>query len=390
MTRPNLTILVLQIATFFSILPVSGVPFEILGQLSEPGLAKLTKCSTYTIETPVADALATDGERVYLGMSDGRVQALDSNLASSIWRTELGGEIVSNIVAGETGIFVVANSVKTSESVPAESVIRSLSKETGVSNWTAPLPYSGQFAVGQGQRNLSVVSSEGMVFSVDGRTGRTLWRSQAFGKVTARPSFFPHGIAFGTREKQIIIVSPESGVILFKGSINFTPTAVTNPSPEILVVGDERGNVASIDISGGKNIWNFKSGAGISFVSVTDQGLFIASNDNFIYLIWMYNGDVIWKRRLPGRVIEGVTILDGLLTALIYGENSAFLIDSKKGKIVDQLPQSDKNYLDQLPVIGKDSGLLVTTRDSVVAYSLKGCEQKIGKAVSTTPPVTKQ
>ena len=390
MTCHNSTNILLQIIIILSVLTISSSLYQIAAQSVETIPLKLTKCSAYQIDGPVADALAADEQRVYVGTADGRVQALDMSISSSVWRTELGGEIVSNIAAGETGMLVISNPVKTAESIPTESLLRSLSMETGVPGWTARLPYSEHFFLGSLNGSITIVSREGLAIAVDGQTGRIIWRTQALGKITARPSFFRHGIAFGTSEKQIIIVSPETGVVIFKGSTDFVATAITHPSSEILVVGDERGNVVSIDVPGGKNIWKFKSGAGISFVSVTKEGLFITSNDNFIYLIWMYNGDVIWKRRLPGRVIEGIAVADGFVTALIYGENSAFLIDSKKGKIVDQLPESDRNFVNQMPLIIKDHSFLVSTPYAIEMYATKGCTQKIGKAASVTPPLTKK
>lgn len=390
MTRHKSTNILLQITIFLGVLTISNNLYQIAAQGVETIQVKLTKCSAYQIDGSLANAIAADEDLVYVGTSDGQVQALNAGISSSVWRSELGGEIVSNIASTETGILVVSNPVKTTESIPAESILRSLSKETGVPAWTVRLPYSEHFFLASVKGSTAIVSREGLAIAVDGQTGRILWRTQALGRITARPSFFPHGIAFGTAEKQMVIVSPETGAIIFKGSTDFVPTAITHPSPEILVVGDERGNVASIDVPGGKNIWKFKSGGGISFASVSKEGLFITSNDNFIYLIWMYNGDVIWKRRLPGRVIEGLTIVDGFVTALVYGENSGFLIDSKKGKIIDQLPQSDKNFINQMPVPAKDSNLLVATADAVTAYAVKGCEQKIGKAASLTPPFAKK
>ena len=376
MTRQNPTNILLQIVIVFSILIFSNTSRDVAGQSSESNLARLTKCSEYRIESPVSEALAADTQRIFVGTADGSVQSLDLNISSGVWRTELGGEIVSNIVPAEMGMVVVSNPVKTTESVPIESVLRSLSKETGIPNWTARLPFSERFFLGSVQGAIEAVSREGSISALDSQTGRILWRTPSFGKITAHPSFSPHGIVLGTSEKQIFVISPETGEILFKGSTDFIPTAVTNPTPDVLVAGDERGNVASIGVPGGKNIWKFKSGAAISFVSVSKEGLFITSLDNFIYLISMYNGDVIWKRRLPGRVIEGGLIVEGFVIVLIYGENSAFLIDTKKGKILDQLPQNDKNFVNQVPVLVKDGKILVTTPDAIAIYSISGCGQK--------------
>lgn len=389
MTRHNPTNILLQIAIICSIVTFLSASGETAAQTGETSLVRLTKCFEYQIEGPVSDALAADGQRVFIGTVDGSVQTLDVNLSSGVWRTELGGEIVSNIIAPEMGMLVVSNPVKAAESVPAESVIRSLSKETGVPSWTARLPFSERFFLGSIQGTIIAVSLEGGIIAIDVPTGRILWQTPSFGKITARPTFSSHGVALGTSEKQIFIISPENGEILFKGPTDFIPTAITNPSFEIFVVGDERGNVASISIPSGKNVWKFKSGAAISFVSISKDGLLITSLDNFIYLISMYNGDVIWKRRLPGRVVEGGLIVEGFVVALIYGENSAFLIDTKKGKIIDQLPQNAKSFVNQVPVPVKDSNILVTTPDAIEMYAIKGCGQKIGKAASPMPPFTK-
>ena len=378
-----------QITALFSILTISCFCYQATAQNTESSSVKLTKCSEYGIDGPVEEAIAVDSQRVFAGTFDGSIQAVDLSLSAGVWRTELGGEIVSNLAVAETEMLVVSNPLKSAESVPAESILRSLSKETGVPNWTARLPFSEHFFLGAFPGAITAVSLEGWAAGIDAKTGRILWRTLSFGKITARPSFFSQGVAFGTSDKKILIISPETGGIIFKSTMEFIPTAITNPSQEVLVMGDERGNVALIGMPGGKNIWKFKSGGAISFVSVEKEGLFITSLDNFVYLISMYNGDVVWKRRLPGRVVEGGLIVDGYVATLIYGENSAFLIDAKKGKIVDQLPPSDKNFVNQVPVLVKDSNLLVTTQDAITLYGMKGCGQKTGKAASSIPPFIK-
>lgn len=376
MTRHNPANIVLQIAVFLSTLISFDFSHEAAAQNGGANVTKLTKCSEFRIETPVSDALAGDSHRVFVGTAEGSIQALDVAAADGVWRSELGGEIVSNILSSETGVVVVSNPVHTGDSVPVESILRSLSKQTGVPNWTAPLPFSERFFIGYVNGALTAVSREGSIVSVDTQNGRINWRTQPFGRITARPSFSQHGIALGTAEKQIYVISSVTRDVLFKGSTDFIPTAVANPTAGVIVGGDERGNVVSINIPDGKSVWKFKSGGAISFVSISKEGLFITSLDNFVYLISMYNGDVIWKRRLPGRVVEGGLILEGFILVLIYGENSAFLIDTKKGKIVDQLPQSDNGFISQVPVVLKDGRFAVATADSIATYSLNGCGEK--------------
>jgi outer membrane protein assembly factor BamB len=85
------------------------------------------------------------------------------------------------------------------------------------------------------------------------------------------------------------------------------------------------------------------------------------------------NGDVIWKRRMPGRILHGVLVTDNFVFALIYGESSAYLIDTKKGKLIDQLVQTDKNYQNRAPLLVNDSNIVFATADGVESYSVSGC-----------------
>ncbi len=109
MTRHNLTNILLPVSLLFALSIIFGFSTETSAQSSEADVVKLTKCSGYPIENPVAGALAADAQNVYVGTADGRVLALDINVSSSVWRTELGGEIVSNIVVSETGTLVISN-----------------------------------------------------------------------------------------------------------------------------------------------------------------------------------------------------------------------------------------------------------------------------------------
>ena len=99
----------------------------------------------------------------------------------------------------------------------------------------------------------------------------------------------------------------------------------------------------------------------------------------------MYNGDVIWKRRLPGRVADASLVLGGMVATLVYGENSVFIINLKNGVIADRFQSSGGNFINQKPVEAGDSELLLIDTDGVALYALAGCDQKTGKAAKAPP-----
>lgn len=221
-----------------------------------------------------------------------------------------------------------------------------------------------------------MVAREGTIDAVSDQDGKTVWKAPAFGTITAVPNFSTHGVVFGTAEKLIVVLSPSNGSVIFRKELNFIPTAVSNPALNVLIVGDERGNVVLLSAETGRTTWKFKSGAGISHVSMAKEGLIVTSLDNFIYLISMYNGDVVWKRRLSGRVAEVTVLAGNFIFGLIYGENSAFLIDSEKGKIVDQLVPNEKNYVNSMPLLVGNQSILLTTTRGVELHGLNACGAK--------------
>lgn len=353
--------------------------------MAEAKVTAFTKCSEILLANPVPNALAHDTQTIFVGTADGGVQALDKDISDAVWRTQLGGDIVSNIVATEAGTVVASNPVSAEEKI-AESILRSLSKETGLTIWTVRLPFSDQIFLDGTGKSIIAVAREGWAVAVEIRTGRILWQTSPLGTISARPNFSMYGIAFGTTDKQIFILSPETGSVLFQRAADFIPTAISNPTPETLVVGDERGKVALLSLPTGKSIWKFKSGAAVSFVHLSKDGLLVTSLDNFIYLLSAYNGDVIWKRRLSGRVVEGAVVMQGHIITLIYGENSAYLIDLKKGKIVDQIEEHTGNFVNQVPVVIDGSRILITTPKSVEIFAIAGCNMATEKAASRMPP----
>src|SRR5664279_2792943 len=99
----------------------------------------LTKCWSYRIGDAAARQIASDASRVFLGLDGAKIEALSLD-GKKIWATELGGELSSNILAPDVGLFLVTSTVAPNASKPAGSVLRALSAETGVTNWTLKLP----------------------------------------------------------------------------------------------------------------------------------------------------------------------------------------------------------------------------------------------------------
>lgn len=350
------------------------------GSISQPPAdltpAVLAKCvSRSTTALPVQGALAADDEHVFLGTADGVLSAFGSKNLEVLWRADIGGEFVSSIAVIDNGILVVTNT--TSQSGQGGiSTLRLIPSDSGIPSWTAKLPFSARYHLGRINGSTAAVSQEGLVVLLDSASGTTLWQVGPVGKLSARPAFSPTGIALATQSKELVVVAAKSASIVSRQTTSALVTSVAFVGNENIAAGDERGGVVLFGERHNRSIWRFKSGGAITFITETGDGILVTSLDNFVYLISDYNGDVIWKKRLSGRVVEGGTMIGGLFAVLIYGENSAYLLDLKTGKLNDAQPPSDVDIINRVPVAVGGNRVVVSAIDGLSLYSLSGCGSK--------------
>lgn len=345
------------------------------GQTNGASGAALSKCSVKAVEAPVQGTLAAGAGRVYVGTANGTLSSLDGRNLDIVWRAELGGEFVSDIVVLDVGAIAVTNQASGAV-VQDGSTARLISRDSGVVSWAAKLPFADRYYLGKLGDEIAAVGSNGSFILLDRGTGKVLRVSGPHGRLTARPSFSETGVVFGTADKSLIVLSLKEGEPISTHPIEYKPTAVAFLKNDGIAAGDERGNVLRFGANERKSVWKFKSGAAVSSVLETDEGILVTSLDNFVYLISDYNGDVIWKRRLAGRVVDRGLLLDGHFIVLIYGENSGYVIDMKNGRVTDIISESAADLINRAPVSAGGRTFTLTTVNTVETFALGGCATK--------------
>jgi outer membrane protein assembly factor BamB len=353
-------------------LGVVGTPAQQNG--SSP--AALVRCALREVDSPLRGLLAADADNIYLGTVNGTLSSYETKTLGIIWRLELGGEFASEILLIGNGIVVVTNSAAGANGPQESSTLRLIGKDSGVTAWSSKLPYSEKYYIGRLNGGLAAVNREGAVVHLDAASGEVKWKTGSLGTVSAKPAFSVGRVVLGTAEKQVVSISARDGELLNKLPLDFAPTSISFSSKGGTLVGDERGHVMLLGDHDNKTVWKFKSGAGVSSVFNAEEGVLLTSLDNFVYFISDYNGDVIWKRRLPGRLVDGGLAFDGYFVVLMYGENSAYVLDMKNGKVTDVLPPTDKDLINRVPVLVRDKTFVLTTTGSVATYAVGGCGSK--------------
>lgn len=365
-------------------LKISILFYVFASVLSAPGFSQtktvreidVTKCWAYPLSEGSGMRLISGNGRLFLGLSGSKVEALSLD-GTKMWASDLGGEITSNVLAVDNGLFLVTSSVSTETTKSGTVLLRHLSQETGVTNWTLKLPESERTFLSIFNGNVIVVSTSGVIHSIDAKTGFIRWRREIAEGFTAEPVFGVTNIIVGATSGQIFGVSLGSGEIDWMRKSVFSVTTLGEMATGELVAGDERGNVASFPTGTEKPKWRFKTGGQISRVLRVGENIVATSHDNFVYSLTGGNGNVVWKRRLEGRVSHIGRVLDEFLIISSFEENGGVLTDWSNGRIAGRISLANDENMVSDP-ISANGLIFIVSNQAVYGFSLSGCHPNGG------------
>lgn len=339
----------------------------------------LQPCWFYPVADKTLRNIASDNESyLFLSFSNGEVDAINSEFGELLWKTNLGGKIVSNILADSNNIFLT-----TTNNTENEIKIRSLIKTTGITNWETKLPtslksedaylleYSG---------DVILVDKQGNFFRINKKGGRIIWQAKLNTQISTKPRIIFDSIIFGTLDKQIISFSlSEKGKIAKMKAISSPTVLFANDVEQNVVWGDAKGflNSAHFPFRSKKNFkknWKFRNGGEVSQIVDTTEGLLITSFDNFVYLISKTNGELIWKRRFGGRIIFKPLIYGNFAIINVIGEPSAFVVEVSDGKIINKISIESNDFLTD-SALKSNNKIVFPTSKGLISFSQKGCNE---------------
>lgn len=353
--------LISRVATYL----ISAVilPAALIAQIKPADEVDIARC--WSARLVSAGEIGLDERRVYVASEGARVTALLYNGDRS-WTSDLGGEAVSNIMAWEGSVFVAT----TSGGATGKSVLRVMSRETGIVGGAIPLPDAERHFLGTFNGSLIVVSANGIVHALDGK-GTTKWRREIASGFVGSPAFGSAKVHIASSAKQVFTIDLVSGEIDSVRKTAHGITAVGVTAGGGMVVGDERGYVTSLAADGRAN-WQFRTGGKVSRIFGANGHLFAVSHDNFVYCLDVSNGNVTWKRRLDGRAAHTAAVNDGsyIFTTAIE-EPAAALASAESGKPVGQIVFGEDEWVTVAPA-SSNSQLFIVTNGGLAAYSLSG------------------
>lgn len=326
------------------------------------------KCWSYTADATASPLqIAAAGTRLYIAFDDASIDALATD-GKKLWSSELGGEIASNLLPRENGLLVVTASAAASG--PREYKLRVLSLETGIPSSAMTLPVADRSYLMPAPDGQVLIAAGGSILSVNTARNAIGWKREVAQGFSADPAQSEEKVALATTSQQVFVLSSRTGEIGSMRKMPFNVTSLAWTVDGTLAAGDERGNISLLG-SEEKPLWRFRAGGQVARLREVNGTILAASYDNFVYSISVGSGDVVWKRRLPGRVSH-LALLGRLYVAVSSNDESgAMIIDLSNGKTAGQLPIGEDEPL--LAAAAAGETIFVATTRGAYAFAASGC-----------------
>lgn len=100
--------------------------------------------------------------------------------------------------------------------------------------------------------------------------------------------------------------------------------------------------------------------------------MLITSLDNFVYLISVEKGNLIWKRRLGGRISGKSLVLDNCALITTIVEPAISVVDLSTGRLINKIILEDENFV-TANLIKVQNKVIVPTSKGLYAFSPNEC-----------------
>lgn len=339
--------------------------------------SSLKKCWEFPEERISNLKNASDNGLIFISSLPDTIQTLDANSNKALWKSSIGGKIISEIIVNKSGLIVLSESIQDGNEASANENIKrsliSLDSASGITNWKTTVDSSAKISFYSFENILALVEENGIVTLVNSGDGKTFQTFDIKQEISAVHRF-NNSLILGTREKKIIFFSVAEGKVTKEIPIEDVPTKIFVTGDESIIWADKKGSMRFMNAATRKTIWKKRFGGEISSIAPTSSGILISSFDNFVYLADINSGKIKWKKRLAGRIIDEPLAVNNFVLVFAYGDSTGLILNLNNGKVIDLITLSDSNQFTGKPIYTKDL-LIFPTLKGLFAFSSGDCSE---------------
>jgi outer membrane protein assembly factor BamB len=255
-------------------------------------------------ETPAMTNIhaAADTGIVAVPLADGRVVALDPDDGNLLWSADFGGQISAPPLVTTSAVYVAT----ARQGTETQGVLRAVDRATGLALWVREIakPIVSEMVFYEGR--IYCGSADGSVYALRADSGAAVWAFATRGPVRGNVALFGDEVLVGSDDGALYSLDREKGVENWRYQTGGPVVGRPAASARRVVFTSGDGSAYAIDTATRRLMWRARTGASIeaSPVLVDEDGVLVASFDNFVYLLDAKTGDKVWKRRMRGRLIS--------------------------------------------------------------------------------------
>jgi outer membrane protein assembly factor BamB len=352
----------------FPLVLLTAVSFGVVAQSAEeePAAPAFSKCWAISTSILSEQGVSADDSQAYYVTQEGKIAAVEFRTGTVAWTSDVGGKPLSELVLADGHLYTIATPIR--ETTNPKPILRAFSSKTGLSLWNVELPAAERYYLTSDGINLAVVSSAGSIWLIESESGRIRWSSSSAGVISSQPRIEAGRLLVAVNVKRVEEFSIETGSKVASAEVDGVPAFVRAGQSSAAIYSDDRGNVHSIQMGGGRN-WKFRAGGKVVYIRSVGDNVLLGSADNFIYFMSVEYGNLLWKRRLPGRVANGGLVSSGLAIFTVVGDRNAYIVELEKGKLIDRLELSNEDAFLLAPIRANGKYLIAATANGLTAFS---------------------
>jgi outer membrane protein assembly factor BamB len=242
----------------------------------------------------------------YVGNYEGKVYAIEVTTGRTIWTYATEGQIM-----GAVNYWAPGSDGGTAGS---RTDLKSAQADGGV---------------------VVVGSYDYFLHGIDAATGKGLWKYEADNFLNGAPAIYEGVAVFGGCDGLLHQVRVKDGSLVSRKEVASYIAGSVAVDRGITYVGDYDGKFTCMELSSGKELWNFQDDATdlpfIASPSLSDDRVFIGSRDRHVYAFDKKSGRLAWKVNAGGRVDASPVLVRGeLIIATMRGD--LLIMDAADGR----------------------------------------------------------
>jgi outer membrane protein assembly factor BamB len=245
--------------------------------------------------------VGTDGTRVFVAASSGRLYGIDVSALKVAWTFKAERPFDEPPTLGADLLYACDSG----------STLFCLDRD-GNLRWRLPLPEKPASAVRESSGRIYLGTEKGRVIALDpADSGSSVWTYEARSPVRTEVVAAGDGVAFGTKDGRVHLLD-RAGRLRWSFRMAAAPAAAPAVEGSRLIAGDVSRFLYALDLATGKLEWKVELGGAILAPPLAAPGrLYFPAANGVLYGMNDRSGEILWWQASPAKKIYGLATADG-------------------------------------------------------------------------------